>query len=343
MSEELDLLARWNAPYKRKEPALSGSGQIGRYDSQGVDCPFVFRHNGRFYMMHVGFDGIGYQTALATSDDLLNWSFEAVILPRLKDSDRWDWIGAAGSWILLDSNKTHDTPTLRKVEGKYWMVYHSYPDSGYEAGGAVMGLAWTEDEELKDWTRLDKPIFTYEGGLNWENEGLYKCCLLEHEDQYWMFYNAKGDNVWPWKEETGLATSRDLLNWERYAGNPVLPCVEGTFYSQFYSDPCIRHDGTRWLNFGFGFDGVHAQSSLAFSDDLLHWKPIDIPLLPHGEPGELDEIHAHKSSIVEWEGTLYHFYCSCRPYHEGDPTRVEVFEGVEEFRCISVAMNRQID
>lgn len=28
-------------------------------------------------MMHVGFDGTGYQTALAESDDLLNWRIRA--------------------------------------------------------------------------------------------------------------------------------------------------------------------------------------------------------------------------------------------------------------------------
>ncbi|WP_239616166.1 hypothetical protein [Cohnella mopanensis] len=331
------LLAKWSATNKREMPALAGTGKAGSYDSQGVDCPFVFRHNDRFYMMHVGFDGIGYQTALAVSDNLLEWRHEAVILPRLEGSDRWDRIGAAGSWILLASNDVREVPTLRKRDGRYWMIYHSYPGEGYEAGGAVMGLAWTADESLRTWNRLEQPIFTYKNGGDWEKEGLYKCCMLEHEGKYWMFYNAKGSSVWPWKEETGIATSADLLHWERYDGNPIMPYKEGTFYSQFYSDPCIRYDGERWLNFGFGLDGAHAQGLLAVSEDLLHWVTLDKPLLPHGLAGELDEIHAHKSSVVFWNGAVYHFYCACRPWREGDPTRVEVFEGQDEFRCIALA------
>jgi hypothetical protein len=50
-------------PYKWKKPVLVGSGAKGAFDSHAVDCPFVFRHNDHFYMMYVGFDGTGYQTA----------------------------------------------------------------------------------------------------------------------------------------------------------------------------------------------------------------------------------------------------------------------------------------
>lgn len=340
------MAEKWSAirtPHKWGRPVLHGSGIPGRFDEQGVDCPFVFRHNGRFYMMYVGFDGIGYQTALATSQDLLHWQHEAVILERLMGSNRWDRVGAAGSWILLESDDLFDVPRLKKVDGKYWMIYHAYPDVGYEAGGAVMGLAWCEDESLLDWHRLEEPVFTYREGADWERAGLYKCCVIEHQGRYWMFYNAKGTGQWPWREETGLAFSRDLKTWERYERNPVFPTDPERFYSRFYSDPCVKRCGEAWINFGFGFDGAHAQVSFAESDDLLHWTTHPEPWIPHGEAGELDEIHAHKSSVVHYRGVLYHFYCSCRRSRPGDPTRIEVFEGESEFRCITVATSRPID
>ena len=35
-----------------------------------MDIPFDFFHEGKYYMVYTGFDGIGYQSALAQSDDL---------------------------------------------------------------------------------------------------------------------------------------------------------------------------------------------------------------------------------------------------------------------------------
>jgi sucrose-6-phosphate hydrolase SacC (GH32 family) len=205
-----------------------------------------------------------------------------------------------------------------------------------------MGLAWTEDENLLEWQRLDEPIFTYQNGMDWEKAGLYKCCVIEYQEKYWMFYNAKRDNQWPWIEETGLAFSNDLIHWERYEENPVLEVKEGSFFSQFFSDPCIKHDGFQWVNFAFGFDGNHAQVALAVSDDLTVWRCGQQPLIPHGQQGELDEIHAHKSSVIYWNGVLYHFYCACRNYKPGDLTKLKVFEGQYEFRSIAVSTSKPI-
>ncbi|WP_246358451.1 hypothetical protein [Paenibacillus phytorum] len=339
---EMEQFTQLHTPYKLGRPVLQGSGVEGNFDSQAVDCPFVFAHQDCFYMMYVGYDGIGYQTALATSSNLMEWEHKAIILPRLKTDERWDHVGAAGSWMLLESNDLYDLPRLKKLDNRYWMIYHSYPDKGYEAGGAVMGLAWTEDENLLEWHRLDQPVFTHKDGADWEKAGLYKSCVIEHEERYWMFYNAKRDEKWPWKEETGLAFSSDLIHWERYEKNPVLEVKEGAFFSRFFSDPCIKHDGHQWVNFAFGFDGDHAQGALAVSDDLTVWSYGEHPLIPYGEQGELDEIHAHKSNVIYWNGILYHFYCACRYYKQDDLTKLEIFEGQYEFRCIAVATSKSI-
>ena len=48
----------------------------GTFDSHAVDCPFPFFHNGTYWMTYIGWDGIGYQTGLASSDDLLTWRKE---------------------------------------------------------------------------------------------------------------------------------------------------------------------------------------------------------------------------------------------------------------------------
>ena len=71
------------------------------------------------------------------------------------------------------------------------------------------------------------------------------------------------------------------------------------------------------------------------SKDLVHWDKVEDPIIASGAEGEIDEGHAHKASIVNYNGTLYHFYCATRPWKEGDPTKV-----FNEFRTIAVAANK---
>jgi hypothetical protein len=73
---------RIGTPYKIGKLVLSASGQEGAFDKVSVDCPFVFRHDGQFYMTFVAFDGNGYQTGLASSPDLVSWKKEGAILRR---------------------------------------------------------------------------------------------------------------------------------------------------------------------------------------------------------------------------------------------------------------------
>jgi hypothetical protein len=68
-----DALANpYLTPYKIGRLVLAASGGTSEFDSHSVDCPFVFEHDGLFYMTYVGFDG-GYQTGLASSRDLVQW------------------------------------------------------------------------------------------------------------------------------------------------------------------------------------------------------------------------------------------------------------------------------
>ncbi len=325
-------------PYKYGKPVLVGSGKEGRFDAKAVDCPFVFQHNDKFYMMHVGFDGVGYQTALATSDDLLNWEHLGVILRRGEGSG-WDSVNVAGTWIMKE-NRIDAPPVLKKWDNKYWLVYHAYPGIGYESGSAKIGLAWTEDEQLLDWHRLPEPILVPEEGADWEKGGLYKECLVEHEGTFYLFYNAKNQDEGGWVEQTGLALSKDLKTWKRHEHNPVIPITPDRWDSGFASDPCVLRDDSndQWVLYYFGFDYHRAQEGIALSKDLFHWEKHPEPIIRIGDEGEIDSIFAHKPSVISHNGVLYHFYCSCRRNKEGDPTT----NFADEFRTISVAASHNV-
>ncbi len=322
-------------PYKIGRPVLTGSGIGGAFDCRAVDCPLPFEHNGRFYMTFVGFDGKGYQTGLAVSDDLLNWEKLGVMLPRGCNRD-WDKVGMACTTLLME-NDLFGRRTLKKYKGKYWMMYHSYPGEGYESGSAEIGLAWTEDESLMHWEFSPEPVYSYRGGAPFERGGLYKSWLLEHEGTFYMFYNAKNNAEGGWREQTGMAVSKDMFHWKREESNPVVPVTDGAWDSVFASDPVVFYDSVKkqWVMFYYGLGNLSACNSIALSDDLIHWEKYPIPTLTIGGRGTIDSTYAHKPGIIWHDGCLYHFYCACRPYREGD-----IADNGGEFRCISVARSK---
>lgn len=320
--------------YKYGKPVLTASGVEGSFDARAVDVPTVFTHNGRYHMFYVGFDGKGYQTALARSDDLINWTCAGVILKRGGNRE-WDRVGMAATAILMDKDLYGGNHPV-KYNGKYWLMYHSYPGFGYESGSAEVGLAWTEDEELLDWHFYGGPVFSWKDGAEWERGGLYKTDLVEANGRFYLFYNAKnpGGN---WTEQIGMAESDDLIHWRRPFDHPVLPVTPGAWDSRFASDPQVVYDRyeKQWVMFYYGLGNLSACNGVAVSTNLYDWEKFPSPILTIGGAGTIDSKYAHKPYVICAGGELYHFYCACRPHMDGD-----IADNGGEFRCISVAKNK---
>lgn len=304
------LFAQLATPYKVPWLVVAPSFIPGHFDSHAVDGPFVFSYRGQLGMTYIGFDGIGYRTGLATSNDLLHWRKEGMIIDRGPAGSPTQF-NAALSWIVRD-NDLYGSGEVTPVEGRLLGTYHAYPASGYEAGPASIGLAWSDD--VYHW-QLDPFCLRAADGVAWERGGLYKSCLVKSHDTYYMFYNAKNRDEWPWHEQIGLVVSHDLRQWERYAGNPVLPVGQaGAWDERFASDPYVLRAGDTWVMFYYGLaaDG-HARNGVAFSDDLYHWEKAPQPLIDVGAPGSLDAQYAHKPAVFYHRGTLYHYYCAVSP------------------------------
>ncbi len=316
---------RLATPFKLGRQVLHASGQQGQYDRVSVDGPFVFSHEGRFYMTFIAFDGTGYQTGLASSSNLVDWTKEGTILKRDPSSSTFRYNAALG-WILRE-NGLYSPGNLKPVDGHFVGVYQVYPSQGYEIGAGIIGVARSKD--LRHW-EADPPVLRPEDGAEWERGGLYKQCLLEIEGTYYLFYNAKNHTEWPWREQTGVAISKDLKSWTRFAGNPIIANgPPGSMDETFASDPCVLQDGRRWAFFYYGLDakGV-ARDLVAIGPDLTHASKCAGALIDVGPPGTVDSEFAHKPSIIAWKGDLYHFYCA-----------VSQVNG-KEARGISVARSR---
>ena len=211
----------------------------------------------------------------------------------------WDHGSAGGGWLFRS--------------GGWWTLFYcGFPLPGYEVGPGGTGVARGRD--IRSLAKLpESPVLTPSPGDEWDSGGIYKAAVYEVGNRYWMFYNAK-DNSAPWLEQTGLATSIDLLNWEKYESNPILPVgPPGSWDSLFASDPVLLMVDGLWHMFYYGFDGQHAGDgvALAVGNSLVSWeKSPHNPIISHGPPGSYDSVHAHKPFVLEHEGIFYHYYCA---------------------------------
>ncbi len=305
-------------PQKRNELILKPSLEKGAFDSHAVDCPFVYMHDDRYYMLFIGFDGVGYRTGLAYSDDLISWEKQGLLIDRGEKGSVTEY-NIAFTQIIRE-NELFGLGQLKPIHNRYVGTYHAYPEPGYEAGAACIGIGYSND--LSSW-ELAEPVLFAEQGMEWEQGGLYKSWIVEHQGTFYMFYNAKTTEQ-QWHEQIGLASSTDLIHWERYAHNPIIQNGEkGAFDERFCSDPAVYWCEDHWVMvyFGLAADG-HARNGVAISNDLLHWEKQNVLLIDVGAPGTIDSQHAHKACLFYKDKRLYHFYCAVsretRPYIRGE-------------------------
>ena len=310
-----------------------------------IDCPTVFRVGDKWMMTYVvyngkdGLDGRGYETWLASSDDLLHWNTEGRILSYKPEG--WDMNQRGGFPALIDWTwgGSYD---ISKFKKNYWMTYIGGHGTGYEAVREPLniGIAWTDGNitQAHEWQSGNKPLLS----INdkdvqwWENLVQYKSTVYEIKDErlkmkdglppevrkyrFVMFYNAGGIN--PANdlkaERIGIALSNDLKKWKRYDGNPVFAnevggIITGDAQIVRMDSPLTSHPSPLYVMFYFkAYDPTrkyNAFNTFAVSRDLIHWQRWEGPdLIIPSKP--YDEMFAHKSYVVKHDGVVYHFYCA---------------------------------
>jgi len=320
MKIDTATITKWSAPYRNwhyhPDHVIPQSPSIeGQENLKGIDVPTIFQLPGddTWYMSFIAFNGLGYQSFVTESDDLIHWSNMRLAMSFGVEGE-FDYGGCVIGAYLYEDYNIKARRTLKRRQGKFWTLYGCYAkQGGYEIDPGYEGVASSTDGLT--WKRaVDQYILSiHEPEVGeWEKDCIYQPWLVEHEGRFYNFYNAK--KMPEWIEQMGLATSDNLTDWNRHSENPVIPVTPGGYDEKFVADGKVFWDTDHWVMFYFGVGKGHAHIMAAYSTDLIHWTTDPEPLYKAGDhPGGLDKKHAHKISLV-WNPmneTFYLYYCAC--------------------------------
>lgn len=299
-----------------------------------IDCPMVYREGGKWYMTYVvyngkdGTDGRGYETWLATSDDLLQWKTLGRLLCYADKG--WDMNQRAGYPALIDWT-WNGSYEMAKYKGRHWMSYFGGEGTGYEAirKPLNMGMASTKGDitQAHPWETSPSPVLSIndKSAQWWEKLTHYKSTVYWDKNKtlgkpFVMFYNAGGINPSNQlkAERIGIALSSNMTSWRRLplrtakrkTGNPVF----------FHEAPGIITGDAQIVKFPhyyvmFYFSAYNperkynAYNTFAVSRDLVNWQDWEgADLVYPSKP--YDDMFAHKSYVLKHQGVVYHFYCA---------------------------------
>ncbi|WP_201301081.1 glycoside hydrolase family protein [Sunxiuqinia indica] len=299
-----------------KTPYKYGLVLIPDSSSYKMDCPTIFRKDNKWVMTYIVFDGRGYETWLAQSDDLIHWDNHGKILSFSSDTTDWDTNQKAGYASLIDYDWGGDY-AINQYDGKYWMSYFGGNSKGYERGILSIGMAFTDQDPatVHEWQRLDHHVLSpLDDDVRWyDNSTMYKNFVIEDKEQHTghpfvMYYNARGDSINPDKgaERISMAVSDDMVHWKRFGDHPLI-----NHHTGISGDAVFQKIGDIYVMFYFGAfwpdQDPAAFNRFACSYDLIHWTDWNGPNLI--EPSEkYDALFAHKSYVIKHDGIVYHFY-----------------------------------
>ena len=182
------------------------SGDSRRRDDRIASFPSVVRSGSQWLMVYEGASrtssDIHGEIRLAHSDDGITWRKSES--PLLVPTEPWQLVNIG-------------TPLLYKKNDTWFLFYHGFDGISLQLG-AASGPALDSLVPVNN----NQPILRT--GDGWDSGTIGKRSIVYEEPYYYMVYEgstlASDFSKASWG--SGLARSQDLINWEKYQGNPIL-------------------------------------------------------------------------------------------------------------------------
>ena len=302
-------------------------------DNLGSDSGYVARN------LRVAINGVESAPAPVSPDGQADWILWD--LAGLKEGDEVSvhvqasqGVAALGGLVFLSGTagvsrqtaKEGPLPVIdRKVgefsrEGEYVKDYYVFREGDtyhlfYNVGTAAEVQNWEQpgnekafghatSKDLKTWEHHPRILEAVPG--TWEGEVVSAPSIIKHDDTYYLFYTGFDDRVHG-KQSIGLATSKDLFNWERHPGNPVYEAPPWTARNESgwldCRDAHVIKYGDEFLLFTMvtTAEGKGA-IAVASSSDLVKWADLGPAVVTFTTP--------ESPRVFEHDGTYYMFASS---------------------------------
>jgi hypothetical protein len=163
-----------------------------------IEDMMVVEHGGTYYMFAEG--AAAGHAELFTSQNGIRWQWRGPLDIRLANGVR-------------PARKPCGTPTVW-IENGVWYLFYEWHDRG-------VWLARSQDPMSRVWIHVtDEPVLV-PGPADYDRDMVAMNQVIKHRGTYYAFYHGSGSAV-PRTWNTNIARSRDLVHWQKFAGNPIV-------------------------------------------------------------------------------------------------------------------------
>jgi predicted GH43/DUF377 family glycosyl hydrolase len=211
------------------------------------------------------------------------------------------WTRVSATPILSPQNEGWESagtfnPAVIQAGDKIVMLYRAQDAKG------VSRLGYADSTDGVHFTRRPEPVLSPEAEYE-KGGGVEDPRLVRFGDTYYLTYTGYNTK----DAQLCLATSRDLIHWER--NGVILPAYKGNWNTGWTKSGAIvpeKIDGKYWMYFLGTTPDKNDQMGLAYSSDLVHWtEATKTPVLPR-RPGQFDSrvVEPGPPPIVTSEGIV---------------------------------------